>query len=104
MWWWRKIRKAEISGADRDIFERFGEQIIGAVLAGGFNPRAADLQRLYMNEGPLLNSARDWLTERGDAQERREQRMETVEWAVLIFVVLGVIVEAVQLFRSVHLC
>jgi hypothetical protein len=44
----------------------------------------------------MLKDAADWLTERGDSQEQREQRMEAVEWAVLIFVV-GVVVESVQL-------
>jgi hypothetical protein len=43
------------------------------------------------------------MTERGDLQERREQPMETVEWAVLVFVVLGVVVEGVQLFHRLTL-
>lgn len=62
-------------------------------------PRAPELQKLYGDMGPTLKHATDWLTERGDSQEQREQRMETVEWAVLVFVVLGV-VESVQLFRG----
>ena len=34
-----------------------------------------------------------WLTERGDYHEKREQRLETVEWAILIFVILGVVAD-----------
>jgi hypothetical protein len=100
LWWGREIRKASISKSDRDIFERFGETVIGSVLAGGMQPRAPELQKLYGDMGPTFKAAADWLTERGDSQEQREQRMETVEWAVLIFVVLGVAVESVQLFRG----
>jgi hypothetical protein len=33
------------------------------------------------------------LTERGDLNERRENRQETVEWAILLFVVLGVVLD-----------
>jgi hypothetical protein len=39
-------------------------------------------------------AALDWLTERQDIHERGEDRLETVEWAILIFVVVGVIVES----------
>ena len=44
LWWWRKIRPANIPQADRDPFGRFGEFVIGSVLAGGFTPSHADLQ------------------------------------------------------------
>jgi hypothetical protein len=96
MWWWRTVRRADIPALDRDTFERFGEAVIGNLLVGGFTPIAPELQTIY---GDKLKQAyaRDWLTERSDAHERREQRLETVEWAVLIFVALGVIVDAVLL-------
>src|SRR6266849_1843457 len=100
LWWWREVREARISKSDRDVFERFGEAVIGNVLAGGLQPRTPELQKLYGDMGPTLKSAADWLTERGDSQEQREQRMEAVEWAVLVFVVLGVIDESVQLVRG----
>jgi hypothetical protein len=44
-----------------------------------------------------MEYAREWLTERADSHERREQRLETIEWAILIFVVLAVIVDVVLL-------
>jgi len=35
---WRKIRWAEIPDADKDLFEQFGESVIGLTVASGFNP------------------------------------------------------------------
>src|SRR6266852_3130255 len=78
LWWWREVREARISKSDRDVFERFGEAVIGNVLAGGLQPRTPELQKLYGDMGPTLKSAADWLTERGDSQEQREQRMDAV--------------------------
>jgi Na+(H+)/acetate symporter ActP len=46
-----------------------------------------------------LAYARDWLTERIDKQAQRECRVELVKWAVLAFVVLGVIVDVMLLHK-----
>jgi hypothetical protein len=100
LWWWRKIRVANITKSERDTFERYGEAVIGSVIAGGFNPRAPELVAIYQND-ETLKPAIEWLTERGDSNEQREQRLETAEWAVLVFVVLGVIVEGWQLLREI---
>ncbi len=98
MWWWRKVRKANIPKDDRDIFERFGETVVGMILAGGYTPRAMELQAIY-RDGIKQGYARDWLTERGDWRERREDRLETAEWAVLIFVIVGVAVDGLLFLR-----
>ena len=71
---------------------RFGEAIIGSIIASGLNPRAPELQAVYNNPETLLHATR-WLTERGDVKEQHEDRLETVEWAILIFVFLGVIAD-----------
>jgi hypothetical protein len=34
-----------------------------------------------------------WLTERRDIHERKEDRLETVEWAILVFVIVGVLAD-----------
>jgi hypothetical protein len=94
--WWRKVRKANIPQTDRDIFERFGEPVIGFVLAG----RSMELHAIY-REPTKQDYARDWLTERSDLRELRENRVEAVEWAVLLFVILGVILD-VMLVRLAH--
>jgi len=92
MWWWRKVRPAGISDDLRKQLERYGETIIAHALAtapmglyGG--PLYGLLQREHQ-------AALDWLTERRDIHQRREDRLEMVEWAILIFVVVGVIVES----------
>ena len=41
-----------------------------------------------------------WLTERRDIHERREDRLETVEWAILVWVVLGVIADIILVIRG----
>jgi beta-lactamase regulating signal transducer with metallopeptidase domain len=92
MWWWRKVRRAEISDKLRTDFERYGETMIALALA---NPAIADYSGSFFAQ--IKNehkAALDWLTERRDIHERREDRLETVEIAILIFVVLGVIVES----------
>jgi hypothetical protein len=91
-WWWRKVRKAQISDDLRTRFERFGENLLAQGLA---NPAIGE----FTGEFPALikqnyKAALDWLTERRDIHERREDRLETVEIAILIFVILGVIVES----------
>ncbi len=46
-WWWRKVRKANIPKSDRDVFERYGEAVIGTVLTGAFNPITHELRAIY---------------------------------------------------------
>jgi hypothetical protein len=70
LWWWRKVRYAMIPKEARDIFERFGEFVIGSVVAGGLAPRDGDLQRIYTNQNDMLAAAAAWLTERGDLSSR----------------------------------
>jgi hypothetical protein len=96
--WPRKVRKANIPDSDRDIFERYGEFVIGSVLAGGLSPRAKDLLPLY-GDAAKWDHARDWLTERSDIHENRERRLELLEWGVLVFVFVGVIVDALLFFH-----
>jgi hypothetical protein len=94
-----KVREAEIPPTERDIFERYGVQVIGFVLAGGFTPAAKDLQSLY-REDNIKTHARDWLTERADLQERHETLTFWLEVGVLFFVILGVIIDACLLHRG----
>lgn len=92
LWWWRKVRRANIGPVDRDTFERFGEPVIATVLASGLNPRPEELQQVYNNPSKL-KAAESWLTEQADLREQHEQRLETLEWAILIFVILGVVAD-----------
>jgi hypothetical protein len=94
MWWWRNVRRANISREVRDLFEQAGHSCVPLILTSGFNPRPENFQKIY-NE--YIKDAEAWLTERGDIRERHEQWLETVELAILIFVVLGVIVDLCKL-------
>lgn len=99
MWWrWRKVHRANIPLAERVLFERYGETVVALLLASELteNPETHGitiggfiLKKVIVD----IDAASAWLTERADLAERREDRLETVEWAVLIFVVVGVIAD-----------
>ena len=93
-----QLRKALIPHDERDLLERTGETGIQLTLAGGFNPKSPELSQLYGNAQRLAH-AQEWLTERADVRARHEWRMERVEWAILIFVVLGVAADFVLAFH-----
>ncbi|SRR6266581_1953600 len=106
MWWpWRQVRKADISQADRDRFERYGETVVALLLASELteNPETGTgiikFGGLYQKVIVGVDAATAWLTERADQRERRENRVEAVEWAVLIFVAIGVVVDIALLLR-----
>lgn len=96
MWWWRKVRKAQISQAVQDECERFGEQIISFALAGAPENAQPALR------GMLHDRSRDetiaWLTEQRDRAERARQRTETVEIAILIFVAVETVLTLISFF------
>jgi len=96
----KKIRKADIPKAEREIFERFGETSIADTLArGGYAPRNPELQVLYASDEKCRNAAK-WLTERADIKSQHETMTFYVEVAVLIFVVMSVVEEAVLILTS----
>ncbi len=47
------------------------------------------LEKVIVN----VDAAAAWLTERADLREQREDRIEIVEWAVLLFVAVGVVAD-----------
>jgi len=61
----RKTR--DLSENERDTCERYGEQVIATMLAGGFRPDFDDLRSIYRDQRSRQH-ARDWLTERADYQ------------------------------------
>jgi hypothetical protein len=96
MWRWKKVTRADIPVDVRQQLERYGEDVLAQgiahreqyIKAGGDFP--ALLRTNY-------NAALDWLNERRDIHENREDRLMAVEVAILVFVVMGVIVESVEL-------
>jgi hypothetical protein len=94
MWWWTKVRRANIPDTIRVILEGYGEIMIATVLATRRYQDYGDLKQ-YWPEAVL------WLRERQDIHARREDRLETVEWAILIFVVVGVIADVVIVLHEI---
>jgi hypothetical protein len=97
-WRWRKVRRADIPEELRDRFELYGEALMAEAIASG------DANRIGAELAGYGQQKRDeivqWLRERRDTAERREHRLETVEWAILIFVVMGVAADIAILFAS----
>ena len=58
-------------------------------LAASHTPRADDSRTLYPN-GTAMRNAAKWPTERADKNANHERRIEYVEWAIVIFVVVGI--------------
>lgn len=91
-----RVRKASIPDEWRDVFERFGVNVIGGVLGGGFNPPASEIQPVYNND-TVRAHALQWMTEQYDRAERKENWMITMEAAVTIFVLFELIVSILDL-------
>src|SRR5438105_15856208 len=89
----REVREARITPERRDIFERYGETVIQSVITGGFTPPSPTLQPIYSNIDRIRDDAESWLIERGDRAANKEHRLELVAWAILVFVVAGVIMD-----------
>jgi hypothetical protein len=84
MWWWKKVHKADIPEDLRAKFELYGEEMIATVLATRKHEDYGDLSTYWPE-------AMKWLRERRDKKALREDRLETVEWALLIFAVVGTV-------------
>ena len=90
MWWWRKVRRANIPQELRDRFEEYGEHIMAmAISVSGkeLYSQGAEITGLVLQKRGEITS---WLREKADTAARREDRLETAEWAILVFVVVGV--------------
>ena len=98
MWWWHKIRRANITSELRNRFELYGETaLVLAMTTGDMSqstqgPFLAGLVR--RNHDDLIA----WLRERRDVATRHEDRVETVEWAILVFVIIGVLADITIIF------
>jgi hypothetical protein len=92
MWWWRKIRRPDIPDDVRRAFEETGEFEVRAELAAGFPP-AKPILRDTHPDGTIKSHGRAWIREQVDRQGRREDRLETAEWAILIFAIAGVLAD-----------
>jgi hypothetical protein len=92
-WWWHKIRHTDIPADVRQAFEETGPFAMSAELGANYPPAKAILRDKYA-DGKIKEYGHAWMRERYDRDERHGDRLETLEWAILIFVMLGVIVES----------
>jgi hypothetical protein len=99
-WHWQKVRRADIPTELRERFEQLGEPFLAnSMTITNINPvLGAEVMGLIQQK---RREIADWLTEKRDIRERREDRLETVEVAILIFVALEVLHDYVlaPLFR-----
>jgi hypothetical protein len=98
MWWWRKVRRANISTALRDELERSGEAVLAHALAVPMDVPSSPLHKFRFEE---RKAAEEWLTEQRDIAERHRQIAETVEIAILVFVVFGVVLDFLILMQAI---
>lgn len=96
----RKVQKADISAQRRQLFEQCGVTTIQLTLASGHTPASALLRGIYINAENLGSDAEIWLIEQADKHANKEWRIEIAEWAVLLFVFLGVIVDFLLLLNG----
>jgi hypothetical protein len=91
---WTHVRDANISQDLREKFELLGEDVIAMAIAGAITTNVF-LNVVYQNH----DQAVAWLKERRDEHELRQDRLETAEWLILLFVVVGVILDIVIIFH-----
>jgi hypothetical protein len=96
----RKVQSADISERHRQLFEQCGVTTIQLTLASGHTPASALLRGIYINAENLGSDAEAWLIEQADKNANKEWRVEIAEWAVLLFVILGVIVDFLLLIKG----
>jgi hypothetical protein len=91
LWWWQKIRRADIAPELRERFEFYGERLVTlAIESGGSDRIGSELADLGRHKRTEIVA---WLQERRDLTAQQEDRQETVEWALLVFVVVSVVLE-----------
>jgi hypothetical protein len=96
-----RVRRADIHLETRGHFERYGKEVIALALGlGSMSPGGGGTHALQTVFGRQLEASL-WLQEKRDEEEWDKTRNELVEWAVLIFVVLGVVVESIMLAKGV---
>lgn len=96
MWWWHKVRKANIPAALRERFELIGVQVLSGALVISLDTPDSPLFEIRHRHRA---EAEAWLREQRDEEERRHDRLETVEWAILVAVVFGVLVDLKLLYH-----
>jgi hypothetical protein len=99
MFSYRAVRTARIPQNQRDMFERYGVAVIQLTITSGFNPASEDLRQIYNDVNDARLNAEAWLIEQVGRQANKEWRLEIVDWAILIFVIVGVFADFSLVFH-----
>ena len=98
------IRRANIEQSKRDMFEQCGVEVVslalglGSLTAGGGEFPTAVLRTVVMGQA----DATAWLQEKRDEERCAKRRGELVEWAILIFVIVGVVLDFLLFKQGFH--
>jgi hypothetical protein len=100
-----RVRRATIDENKRKEFERCGIQVVSLALAlGSITPGSKQFPTFILKMIVLggQNEAAEWLREKRDEEECHATRIEIIEWAILVFLVLSVILEIMALIKNAH--
>jgi hypothetical protein len=90
---WRfTVRRAAIPKDHRDFFERYGQNVVALMLTAGSAPQSPALLA-FIHDKSKVQSAEAWLTEEGDKGECRETRLEILEWAIVVLIVVEIFLQ-----------
>jgi hypothetical protein len=97
-WWervrWKDVRWADIPDDDRDLCEKYGEAALQLLLSGAVGANTpAELVEIHNNpDKTRVNHIIAWLREQADRKEHREDRLEAIEWGIIVLIVLELFV------------
>jgi hypothetical protein len=94
-----KLRRADIPVDVRRAFEETGSFSMSAELSANYPPAKRILRDKYPDR-EIKDFGYAWIGEHYDRDERHQDRLETLEWTIFIFVVLGVIVKSADLILN----
>jgi len=107
---WRRVVSADIPQETRDTLERYGEDAVAIILAQAAWPDGLDIRhaipRAVLAGGDSdaqrrkLERARDWLNERHQVHENRERRLEILEWAIVVLIVVEIVLSSIGLAQG----
>jgi hypothetical protein len=97
-WRWHKVRRADIPKERREEFERYGETLMALAIESGerLGQELAIGKPLAWVGQQEREQIVEWLRERRDIAARREDRLEAVEVAILIFAVSAVVLDLLR--------
>src|ERR1700752_3675557 len=96
MWRGREVRVAQISPDARTLFERYGEVVLAVGLGtlSPVTPPVTELADLFNEDRPGLL---EWITERRDIEERKADRTEARDVAILVFAAVAAVSSVISI-------